>query len=319
MNRPLSWLPQGSVPALRDALAKVAPELAGRPIAVNERVVTSDPRFFQGSAVVDSAFVVKFAWSEPAARRVALEGAVLTALGRAAPDLAIPEVVVASADPALVVTLRILGEPLTSEVAGRLAAGPRHCLVGDLARFLARLHEPGTLTAVQSAGVTLGPPEPQADTASLWHRFPRLIDRAQGELVARWCEWVDAVLAGPAEAVLLHGDLHGHNLVWDSATGAVRAVADFETAGVGDPAYDFRYLPAQAPTVELFRDVARAYTTACGREIVPERVMAWHIRTALGDALWRTEANVALPGGGTPSSWVDELVVRMADVGCGSL
>ena len=119
MNRPLSWLPQGSVPALRDALAKVAPELAGRPIAVNERVVTSDPRFFQGSAVVDSAFVVKFAWSEPAARRVALEGAVLTALGRAAPDLAIPEVVVASADPALVVTLRILGEPLTSEVARR--------------------------------------------------------------------------------------------------------------------------------------------------------------------------------------------------------
>src|SRR5207244_11577699 len=119
----------------------------------------------------------------------------------------------------------ILGEPLTSEVAGRLAAGPRHCLVGDLARFLARLHEPGTLTAVQSAGVTLGPPEPQADTASLWHRFPRLIDRAQGELVARWGGWVDAVLAGPAEAVLLHGDLHGDNLVRHSARGAVRAVA----------------------------------------------------------------------------------------------
>src|SRR2546430_8180261 len=100
-------------------LAKVAPELAGRPIAVNERVVTSDPRFFQGSAVIDSAFVVKFAWSEPAARRVALEGGVLTALRLAAPDLAIPEVVAASADPALVVTLRIRGEALTSEAADR--------------------------------------------------------------------------------------------------------------------------------------------------------------------------------------------------------
>ena len=43
--------------------------------------------------------------------------------------------------------------------------------------------------------------------------------------------------------------------------------------------------------------------------------MAWHIRTVLGDALWRTEAGVPLPGkGGTAGTWVDELDDRMRAV-----
>ena len=30
--------------------------------------------------------------------------------------------------------------------------------------------------------------------------------------------------------------------------------------------------------------------------------MAWHVLTSLGDAMWRTEAGVALPGGGTATT-----------------
>ena len=60
-----------------------------------------------------------------------------------------------------------------------------------------------------------------------------------------------------------------------------------------DAEFDFRYLPDQASETDL------------------ERVMAWHLRTVLGDALWRSEAGVALPGGGDPSSWVDQLARRM--------
>jgi hypothetical protein len=39
--------------------------------------------------------------------------------------------------------------------------------------------------------------------------------------------------------------------------------------------------------------------------------MAWHTLTHLGDALWRTEHDVDLPGGGTPASWVDDLADRL--------
>ena len=47
--------------------------------------------------------------------------------------------------------------------------------------------------------------------------------------------------------------------------------------------------------------------------------MALHLRTSLGDALWRTEAGLPLlfprPGGGTPDDYVDELAARFALLG----
>ena len=39
--------------------------------------------------------------------------------------------------------------------------------------------------------------------------------------------------------------------------------------------------------------------------------MAWHVLTALGDAMWRTEAGVALPGGGTATTYVDRLSLEL--------
>jgi aminoglycoside phosphotransferase (APT) family kinase protein len=312
----LRWLPEASVDALREALAEVAPDLARRPIVLNVRLQANDPRYFQGSAVVDGAFVVKFAWSELAARRVVHQSNVLRALGIAS-QLRVPEVFATSVDPALLVTRRVSGEPLTFQAAGSLLGDRRDRLVGELARFLSELHDPDTLTTVTEKVVALPPPEPQADTESLRTRFTLLVEPRQIGLVRRWCDWVDEVLALPSEAVLLHGDLHGYNLVWDPLTGELRLVTDFEWAALGDPAYDFRYVPAQAPTVELFVDAAAAYERICARYLERERVMAWHIRTALGDALWRTEANVPLPGGGTPSSWVGELSVRMDELECG--
>lgn len=50
--------------------------------------------------------------------------------------------------------------------------------------------------------------------------------------------------------------------------------------------------------------VMDAYERLSGRRPSTERIMAWHILTALGDALWRTEAGVALPGGGTATTYV---------------
>lgn len=141
------------------------------------------------------------------------------------------------------------------------------------------------------------------------------ITRSQLSLVNQWCDWVDEILADPAGTSMLHGDFHGYNVGWDPPSGALQLVADYESAGAGDPAFDFRYLPGLADTVDLFLEITRGYEQLNGRKLNLQRVMAWHIRTVLGDALWRTEANAPLPGsGGTASSWVDELQVRMRDV-----
>ena len=92
------------------------------------------------------------------------------------------------------------------------------------------------------------------------------------------------------------------SLQCDPVGAALRLVADFETAGPGDPAFDFRYLPGLANTVDLFLEIRAHYERVSGRGLDIDRVMAWHIRTVLGDALWRTEAGVARPGSGGTAS-----------------
>ena len=104
VNDPIGWLATGSVEELRQSVAEVMPELAGRRLVLNDRPVTSNPRYFQGSAVIDGTFVVKFAWSEAAARRIAHEGRLLRALANARLDLSVPVVVAAATTPTLLIT-----------------------------------------------------------------------------------------------------------------------------------------------------------------------------------------------------------------------
>jgi len=114
--------------------------------------------------------------------------------------------------------------------------------------------------------------------------------------------------------VLVHGDLHGYNQVWDPGSASLLAVVDFEESGVADRHFDLRYLPSNARGPDLVLAVMDAYERLSRQRLVIERVMAWHILTALGDALWRTEAGAALPGGGTATTYVDRLNVMMSDL-----
>jgi aminoglycoside phosphotransferase (APT) family kinase protein len=315
MEGPVSWLATPSLDELRLAVDQVMPDLADRPLVLNNRIVTTNPRYFQGSAVLGSGYVVKFAWSESAARRIAHEGQLLVALAETDLKLAVPAVVAAAATPALLITQLVPGEPLSWEAANGLSGQRRHRLVDDLAHFLGRLHDPITLEAVGDAAVGPETPEAQATTDELRDRFGSYVSPSQRPIVEEWCDWVDDILAEGGDTALVQGDLHGHNLVCDPTSGALRLVADFETAGLGDPAFDFRYLPGQAETGRLFLEIRHRYQQVTGRAVDLPRVMAWHIRTVLGDALWRTEAGVSLPGsGGTVSSWVNELQGRMRSV-----
>jgi aminoglycoside phosphotransferase (APT) family kinase protein len=63
----------------------------------------------------------------------------------------------------------------------------------------------------------------------------------------RWCDWADTVLASPGPAVLVHGDLHGDNQVWDH--GEFRLVVDFENVGAAEPEYELRAFPGPAHLV----------------------------------------------------------------------
>jgi len=142
-----------------------------------------------------------------------------------------------------------------------------------------------------------------------------LIRPDQRRTVLRWCDWADAVLASPGPAVLVHGDLHGDNQVWDHDE--VRLVVDFATVGAAEPEYELRTYPGPGlgPGLELLTAVMQHYQQVTGRQLSADRIMAWHLRQALGDAMWHSEAGIPLNDHRTPSQWVEDLAARFSALG----
>jgi len=306
-----TWLDERSAQSVRHALERCAPDLCGGSITLQPWIGTGDPHWSVGTAVVEGGFVAKFAWSEPAATRLWHEALVLRALGAHATQLRVPEVVVASEDPVFLVTRRVEGDPLTYELVSAADRSEVEEIGAELASFLSHLHDPAVLAHVVEAVGYPDVPHPQATTEALRGRLGPWVRPDQLGMVQRWCDWVDDALAPSAGAVFVHGDLHGHNQVWDHDRRRLRIVVDFESCGAAEAEYDFRYLPAQGDGVRLLLATAAHYRDRTARPLRIDRVMAWHLRTALGDALWRSEAGVALPDGATPSAWVDELRQRL--------
>ena len=240
------------------------------------------------------------------------EIAVLAALAREPTVPFLPEVVASSTDPLLLITRRVPGTSLF-DVADSI--DPDRA-ARQIVRFLAALHHPATRQHVEAAvGPLTGPVLPPTTTAALRDRFGTWIRPDQSRTVIRWCDWADAVLASPGPAVLVHGDLHGDNQVWDRDE--LRVVVDFATAGAAEPEYELRGFPGpgMGPGLELLTAVMRHYQQVTGRQLSADRLMAWHLRQALGDALWHSEAGILLNDDRTPPEWVDDLAARFSMLG----
>jgi hypothetical protein len=57
------------------------------------------------------------------------------------------------------------------------------------------------------------------------------------------------------------------------------------------------------------------YQHVTGRQLSADRIMAWHLRQALYDALWHSEAGIPLNDHRTPSQWVEDLAARFSALG----
>jgi hypothetical protein len=306
-----TWLKDRSVESLVHELARVAPDFVGGKVVLHPWIEQSDPKWWSGSATIDERFIVKFAWSELAAQRLWHEIRILDALAPERTSLRIPRVLFRSDDPVILVTELVTGEPLTSEAVMRCRSQHVDRTAMELARFLSKLHEPWVLSIVDGALDPLPAPMPQATTDELRRGIAQWIRTDQLETVRTWCDWVDRVQGVPGGRVFVHGDLHGYNQVWDLDENILRVVVDFEHGGAHEPEFDFRYLPSQGTGMGLLRATVAKYEALSGRTLNLTRVMAWHVRTMLGDALWRSRAGVTLPDGGSPEAWVEELRRRL--------
>lgn len=306
-----SWLPDSSLASLRDALREVDPGLSRGRIVLHDRIAQSDPRWWCGSATIDERFVVKFAWSEPASTRLRHEVRVLGVLGTDAELPHAPTIVAASVEPALLVTELIGGVPLTDDLVRGADPASVATIGEELASFLAHLHRSSVLELVEASLGTLESPEPQASTTEIRESIERWVMPDQLPTILRWCDWVDEIQATTRRRVLVHGDLHGHNQVWSTTDPSLRLVVDFEQSGPTEPEFDLRYLASQGPDAHLLCATVAAYEQLTGTPLDLAHVMAWHVRTMLGDVLWRSRAGVPLPDGGTPDQWVVRIDKRL--------
>src|ERR1051326_5156196 len=137
----MRWLSEPSEACVREALGTVVPALADATIELSSQLARSEPEWCAGTAVVDRAFMAKFAWSEPAAIRVQREAKVLQALGRVAPALPLPIPAAAGDEPVLLLSRRVQGRPLRF-INGRATPHERAAVSRELGAFLASLHQP---------------------------------------------------------------------------------------------------------------------------------------------------------------------------------
>ena len=307
----MRWLSEPSPSAVAEALRAVVPELSGLPIDIPDLTGRDDPVWQSSSAALGEDFVVKFAWSEAAARFVLHQIRVLEALAREPAVPFLPEVIASGTDPLILVTRRVRGSSLFNVVdsINRDYAGMQ------LARFLAALHGGEARRCVEAVTGAVPAWYPLATTSALRERFGRWVTPEQQREVVRWCDWADEILAESRPRVLVHGDLHGDNQIWDGCE--LKAILDFENVGAGEPEYELRAFPGpgMGPGLELLTAVMRHYERIAGRELSVERVMAWHIRQALGDALWRSEAGIPLPDHRAPGEWVADIATRFRSLG----
>jgi aminoglycoside phosphotransferase (APT) family kinase protein len=308
----MRWLREPSPAAVADALRMAAPDLAGLPVTIPSLAGQDDPVWQMSTAALGEDYIVKFAWSRAAARFVLHQIRVLEMLAVEPAVPYLPEVVAAGTSPLILVTRRVRGASLFKVVDG---IGRDHA-ARQLARFLAALHSDQVR---RRAEAVIGPVPawyPLATTAALRERFGALVTREEQHSVGRWCDWADEILARPYPfpQVLVHGDLHGDNQVWSAAE--LQVVLDFENAGLGEPEYELRGFPGpdMGPGVELLTATMRHHERLTGRALSVERIMAWHVRHALGDVLWRSEAGIPLADHRSPCAWVDDIAARLREL-----
>jgi aminoglycoside phosphotransferase (APT) family kinase protein len=270
----------------------VVPNLAGASVELHVALEQIDPIWHRGTAWLGHTHVVKFAWTAEAAVELERERVCMLALGGTRFARWMPVVEAASERPLLIVTRRVKGVPCWGDILD----DPD--VARDVAAALADLHDPRVLEAIRSEGIEPPAPAPQADTDAIRSGLQRFVNPAHLQLLNQWCDWTDHIQLRPTgQRVILHGDLHGYNLL--VRDGRLRCVLDYDAISIGDHHYDLRYLPGLGSSIGFLVALVDQYERLTGRAVEPAPLLAWHIRTVLGDALWRSEAGVPLPDGGT--------------------
>jgi aminoglycoside phosphotransferase (APT) family kinase protein len=233
---------------------------------------------------VDGEYIFRFAGSRDVVGQLAAEHRLLAAIGdrvsaalpqptRSAPDLSWDAYGRIEGD---LLGARSVDESLTEDDWRRVAAG-----VGT---FLAELHDAIDL---ESAVALELPPTffPPSELDLLGRTLPLMESEEERELVRRVHRLLREVTPRLVRPTLIHGDLHGDNLLV-GADGSLVGVLDFRTALIADRHLDFRCLFGYG---EIMEGAVEAYNR---RSSIPVDLRSCQVISAanhLQDMTWRAE------------------------------
>lgn len=194
--------------------------------------------------IIGTDRVVCIARTPAAAARLPWRAAVLDALGELELGVAVPNPLTISVNdetPYLVMS-RIRGEPLEPNAVGAPAIA--QAVARECHALLTRLSTAGSVEAVRASFPHTPADRWQVFAASVRDTLYPLMSaagraRAEAELTA-----VDAL--AHSTIALVHGDLGGENLLWDTDSGVpvLNGVVDWDGAALGDPAEDVAAIAA---------------------------------------------------------------------------
>jgi aminoglycoside 2''-phosphotransferase len=220
-------------------IREVYPDLTAGTVRLNDEGQNSD------ILIVDDELVFRFPRYTDAARRLAVETALLHGIQGRVP-LAVPNPIYMSPDSPLVgsafVGYRMLpGQPLWRAT---LLAIDDEAVVERLARqlagFLSALHR---LPLAEAIVGRLPAPDGYAEWGERYARIrARLFPHMRAEARAWATDHFEAFLRDRQHfaftPALIHGDFGTSNVLFDAARQTITGVIDFGGAGLGDPAYD---------------------------------------------------------------------------------
>ena len=189
---------------------------------------------------------------------------------------------------------KVPGILLTDDHYRTLTVREKQDFAIGIARFLSELH--GSLVVSEATDAGLRLPDDPLSAGRLRQRLLPLLDGDEQvptvEHMLKLIEQIEPVTDVP---VVLHGDLHGWNVVLNPVSNQLVGVFDFNGACIGDRHLDFRYFFCLDPSLQ--EAIATQYRALSGQQLSTSRCVLYGVATDLSDLVYCTEENMPIVDG----------------------
>ena len=187
---------------------------------------------------------------------------------------------------------KIPGVVLTDNYYRTLSIRQRQDFAASIACFLSELHETFPVSEAAIAGLRF--PDDPLSAKQLRQRFLPLLH--EHEQILSLYEEIEQACGVP---VVLHGDLHGWNIVLHPTSNQLAGIFDFNGACIGDRHLDFRYFFCLDPS--LHNAIMAQYQQLSGSVLSTPRSVLYGAATDLSDLVYCTEENMPIVDGPIPN------------------